>query len=44
MTKIKKGALILAVVFVAAIGAGWAIFDAVADMVQETLEANNETD
>ena len=42
MSKLKKAAVILAVTFVAAIGAGWAIFDAVADYTAAQLEANKK--
>ena len=38
LTKIKKAAVILAVAFVAAVGAGVFIFHAVADITQTTLE------
>lgn len=42
MTKIKKIAVILAVVFVAAFCAGWAICEVVADMTRATVEANQK--
>ena len=40
MTKIKKLAVIAAVVFASAFCAGWAIFEAVADYTAQQLEAN----
>ncbi|MBQ7704491.1 MAG: hypothetical protein IJT73_03555 [Selenomonadaceae bacterium] len=42
MTKIKKLAVIVAVVFVTAFCAGWAIFQAVADYTTQQLEAKNQ--
>jgi len=44
LSKLKKAAVILAVVFVASVGAGAILFNAVADMTQATLEANDERD
>jgi hypothetical protein len=41
LTKIKKAAVILAVAFVAAVGAGVFIFHEVADMVQISVENSN---
>lgn len=41
MTKLKKAAVILAVGFFAGIGAGFVIFEYVADMVQTAQEANS---
>ncbi len=42
MSKLKKAAVILAVVFVAAVGAGAILFNAVAEMTQATLEADDD--
>lgn len=44
MKKIKAAVTVLAVMFVVGIAAGWTIFNTVANIVQDTMEANYERD